>query len=120
MGGGREAWAWHPLFHDQGLQVCNAALALAVHTCIMIVTGRRPGQPACSLTAPLAGRDACRYDGVWCNGIAKAGSYSEVAPAPPGAPGALPNLELAEPAAVLAGAAADVLGGGGGCGGAAQ
>lgn len=45
---------------------------------------------------------ACRYDGVWHQGSAKCGSYSEVHPAPPGARGALPNLELCDPGLVLA------------------
>lgn len=38
------------------------------------------------------------------------GSYSEVQPAPPGAPGSLPNIELRAPAAVLQEGAAVALG----------
>ncbi|KAF8063693.1 hypothetical protein HT031_003548 [Scenedesmus sp. PABB004] len=42
-----------------------------------------------------------RFDGVWHEGTARCGAYSEVQPAPPGARGALPTCELAEPDAVL-------------------
>lgn len=48
----------------------------------------------------------CRYDAVWHQGTAKCGSYSQVQPAPPGAPGSLPNIELCDPEQVLAEAVA--------------
>jgi hypothetical protein len=51
-----------------------------------------------------------RYDGIWQEGVVKCGSYSEVQPAPPGAPGALPCIELCSPAGVLQEGAAAALG----------
>jgi hypothetical protein len=42
-----------------------------------------------------------RYDGVWDNDLPRCGSYSEVAPAPPGSRGSLPTVELARADGVL-------------------
>ncbi|KAI8466357.1 MAG: hypothetical protein J3K34DRAFT_524609 [Monoraphidium minutum] len=47
-----------------------------------------------------------RYDGVWDRGTPKAGSYSELSPAPPGSAGSLPSVELAAPEGVVAEGAA--------------
>lgn len=58
--------------------------------------------PFCAMPALI-----CRYDGVWQDGVAKCGSYSDVHPPAPGAAGNLPNLELADPAGVLHDAAED-------------
>jgi hypothetical protein len=52
----------------------------------------------------------CRYDGIWQEGVVKCGSYSEVQPAPAGALGALPCIELCSPAAVLQEGATAALG----------
>lgn len=43
----------------------------------------------------------CRFDGMWVNDKATCGTYSEIEAAAPGVPGSLPNVELAEPDAVL-------------------
>lgn len=48
----------------------------------------------------------CRYDGVWNNGNPRCGTYSEIQPAPPGAPGSIPNIELSDPDDILQEAAA--------------
>lgn len=50
-----------------------------------------------------------RFDGVWSEGVPKAGSYSEVHAPPPGTAGSLPPCELRAPDAVLANAAAEVM-----------
>ncbi|KAG1678164.1 hypothetical protein FOA52_016101 [Chlamydomonas sp. UWO 241] len=50
-----------------------------------------------------------RYDGVWSEGTAKCGSYSEVHAPPPGTVGALPPIELKAPDAVLMAAKTEVL-----------
>ena len=60
--------------------------------------------PRSCLTGPLAAACApagCRFDGIWHNDRPTCGSYSEIEPAAPGAPGSLPNVELAEPELVL-------------------
>lgn len=80
---------------------------VGVHTCHGVcVRTRAAAGCSCSGRAdtPVCAR---RYDGVWHQGDAKRGSYSEVQPAPPGAPGALPNIELCSPELVLAAAEAD-------------
>ena len=58
--------------------------------------GRREGEG--SMVFARRGR---RFDGVWCGDAPRAGAYSEARPAPPGAAGALPTVELAAPGAVL-------------------
>ena len=48
--------------------------------------------------------DNMRYDGVWVRDNARCGEYSEIQDMGPGAPTALPTLELAHPVAVVHGA----------------
>lgn len=50
-----------------------------------------------------------RYDGVWQNGTAKCGTYSEIHQAVPGAVNSLPPIELQNPNAVLSTAVAEVM-----------
>ena len=38
---------------------------------------------------------------MWHEGTPRCGTYSEIQPAPPGAPGSIPNIELADLAGVL-------------------
>jgi hypothetical protein len=47
-----------------------------------------------------------RYDGLWHQGSPRCGTYSEIQPAPPGAPGSIPNIELSDPDQILHEAAA--------------
>jgi hypothetical protein len=61
----------------------------------------------CTLVCPAC----CRYKGVWEAGVPRCGAYCEVRPAPPGAPGSLPCVELAEAEGGLQ-AAAGAVGGG--------
>lgn len=43
---------------------------------------------------------------MWHEGTPRCGTYSEIQPAPPGAPGSIPNVELADLQGVLQDAAA--------------
>jgi hypothetical protein len=43
-----------------------------------------------------------RFDGIWNNDVPKCGEYRELEPAPPGAPGSIPNVELVQPDVVAA------------------
>eukprot|EP00798_Chlamydomonas_sp_ICE-L_P011785 gene11785-14917_t len=49
-----------------------------------------------------------RFDGVWEEGMVRTGTYSEIHTPPPGTAGSLPPVELANPDAVIANAAAEV------------
>ncbi|GBF87927.1 MORN repeat-containing protein [Raphidocelis subcapitata] len=64
-----------------------------------------------SFTYTARGR---RYDGVWEAGVPRCGAYCEVRPAPPGAPGSLPCVQLAAPDGVLQRAADGVAAAGAG------
>ena len=44
----------------------------------------------------------CRFDGIWHNDVPKCGEYRELEPAPPGAPGSIPNVEVVAPEVVMA------------------
>lgn len=50
-----------------------------------------------------------RYDGIWSEGTAKCGTYSEIQQSLPGDPGMLPVLELARPRAVIDDARATII-----------
>lgn len=50
-----------------------------------------------------------RFDGVWQQGVAKCGTYSEIHTPPAGTPGSLPPVELQQPDAVLVAAKQEVM-----------
>lgn len=68
------------------------------------------GSELCCFTQTVNAMFPCRYDGIWHQGTARCGTYTEIQPAPPGAPGSIPNIELFSPEEVLQEAAAAAAG----------
>lgn len=117
-----EARPRHLFLHVEGLQVTQHGVrarsvqcvervcAVVVCCCCVLQRVGHTTSPSCQVQAAHSHdtmlTPRCRYDGVWHEGTAKCGSYAEVQPALPGAPSALPNIELCCPELVLAEAAA--------------
>jgi len=66
-----------------------------------VYSGHWEADQRCGLGTLFHTAKGTRFDGLWANDQAKGGTYSEMEASPPGAPGALPVLELRHARAVV-------------------
>lgn len=78
--------------------LANLLQSTRIVSCTSLTLGHPSPRPCAHSICICPGH---RFDGVWHADQPRCGSYSEVLPAPPGSAGALPNVELADAAAVL-------------------